>query len=166
MSLKQFFCVCVRMHIVYILLGLDVIIFHLKEYSHAKHRRDRHNLIKKKSLPWSAGSSLAKSIMSTQFIYSLTPPRVCRGKIGRTVARMVMCQDRQGNSIFTIVRRKNLRKNNLYQSKMNIKWLIFVVGNKGKTIQEYLSFSFPGSTSLLCLRLLTPNASGRWSGRR
>lgn len=47
MSLKQFFCVCVRMHIVYILLGLDVIIFHLKEYSHAKHRRDRHNLIKK-----------------------------------------------------------------------------------------------------------------------
>lgn len=110
---------------------------------------------------------LGKKLNAHPVPLSLTPPGVCRGKIGRTVARMVMCQDRQGNKIFTIGKRRNLRKNNSLWTKMNIKLLIFVVGNKCQTIKEYISFfSFPGSTSLLCLRLLTPNAAGRWSSRR
>lgn len=54
----------------------------------------------------SAGSSLAKSLLPTQF----TAPEICRGKMGRTVVRMLMRQDRQGNILFTIVRRKNMRK--------------------------------------------------------
>lgn len=101
--------------------------------------------------------------MPTQF----TSPEICRGKIERTVARMAMCQDRQEKSLLTIMRRRKLRKSNLFWSKMNTQLLIFLVGKKkSQTIKEYLSFfSFPGSTSLFCLRFLTPSSAGRWGGR-
>lgn len=141
-------CVCMHMHITNILLDLDVSIFHLKEYSHEKCRRDTHNLLKISAIStMKSWVKLGKKPNAHPVQLFPHNPRGMQKKNRKKVERMVMSQDiylhiyhcEKGNSIFILVRRRNLRKNYLLQGKINIKLLIFVVGNK-KSNNKRISF--------------------------